>query len=337
MKNLIVAITLLVTLLISHQTAWATTLKVATIVPEGNALYNAFKSAGAEIAAQTDGRVKFKIYPGGIMGNDAVVLRKMQQGQLHGAAFTTSGVALVDRDFQILSFPMLCHNYEELDAVRAKLDRVLMAHLEKKGFYGMGVVENGFVFMMSKQAVRGIDDLSSRKVWIPEGDPVSQMVFETAGVPPIPLQITDVLTGLQTGLIDTVSAPPVGAIVLQWFTKVKYLTRTPLLYSYGTVMFSERGWKKVSTADRLIVREVMGRYLRIVDKKNRQDNIAALQTLDKQGLTFVEINSDQMPRMQTLADNAIAKLMKKGIYDKALLQRIRSLVAEVRAKKGEVQ
>ncbi len=39
---------------------------------------------------------------------------------------------------------------------------------------------------------------------------------------PVPLGLADVLTGLQTGLVDVVSGPPVAAVALQWFTKIKY-------------------------------------------------------------------------------------------------------------------
>jgi TRAP-type transport system periplasmic protein len=302
-------------------------LKLATIAPEGSILTDELHAAGKEIVAATSGRVDLKIYPGGVMGNDSVVLKKMRTGQLHGGVFTAGGIAEVCPDFQIMSLPLLLRSYSEVDAVRAKIDQQIVDKCAALGYQSFGVIENGFVFMMSSRPIYGPDELKGLKIWIPEGDIVSRTMIEVAGVPPVPLPIPDVITGLQTGLVDTISASPVGVVVLQWFTKVKYILETPLLYSYGTLAVSQKAWELVPAGDRPIVTDIIKKHLSVVDKRERADNDAALATIKKQGIITTTLKPDSLARMLAISDQAIGRIMGSGKFDPALLAQIRAIVA----------
>ena len=315
------------------QTADRLELKVATLSPEGSTVMNTLRAASKEIEQKTAGRVSLRIFPGGTMGSDAVVLRKMRSGQIHGSTLTAGGVSNVYSNYQILSLPLLFHNYQEADAARAKIEPQLTRNLESAGYISFGIVEAGFVYMMSNKPVKSPADLRGRKVWIPEGDPIGQTVFEVAQVSAIPLALPDVMTGLQTGLVDTVSTSPVGAVMLQWFTKVKYLTETPLLYAYGTIVLSKEAWGKIPAADQPAVREALTRRFKQLDIQNRQDNDSAMATLKKQGLTFVPLDPQGLPEMQSIADRAIEKLMRKNLFDASMLSQIRAAVQAVRQGK----
>lgn len=316
-------------LLLMGMPAQAVTLKLATIAPEGTALTNALRATGDEIQQKTAGRVSLKVYPGGVMGNDAVVLRKIKLGQLQGGTFTSGGIVSVDGNYQVLGMPMLLKNYAQVEQARAKFEPIITRGLEKNGFMSFGMLEAGFIYLMSNQPVEQPADLKDHKVWVPEGDPVSRAVFEQAGVHPIPLPLPDVLTGLQTNLIDTVSTSPVGAIVLQWFTKVNYLTEVPLLYSYGTLAIANDAWAKIGKQDQPLVREILQREMSKVNQQTRKDNEAALQTLRKQGIKFVPITGDHLVALQRIADDALASLRGKDLFDYQLLEEVRKSVAGV--------
>lgn len=315
-------------LLMDVGSARGVTLKLATIAPEGTTLTNALRSAAKQIEEKSDGKVRLKIYPGGVMGNDSVVLRKIRLGQLHGGTFTSGGLAPVDGNYQILGLPMLLHDYAQVDRMRKKYEPIITAGLQKKGFISTGILEAGFIYLMSNKPVEKPTDLQGQKVWSPEGDPISRAVFEKAGVHPIPLPLPDVLTGLQTNLIDTVSTSPVAAIVLQWFTKVRYLSEIPLLYSYGTLAISNKAWRKIPKANRSLVLDVLKRELNQVNQQTRKDNQAALQTLRKQGIRFVPVAGENLVEMQRIADEALATFRDKNIFDYHLLEEIRRSVAE---------
>ena len=120
--------------------------------------------------------------------------------------------------------------------------------------------------------MRSFDDLKGRKVWMPEGDTISKAIVDAAGLSPVPLAVSDVLTGLQTGLVDTVAAPPVGAVALQWFTKAKYVTDLPVTYVYGTLVLSGKAIERLAPADRSVVREVLSNAIAELDHSARVDN-----------------------------------------------------------------
>jgi TRAP-type transport system periplasmic protein len=319
MKRLITAVLIFAATL---ATAQATTFKIATIAPDGTSWMNEMRAGAEEIKKQTAGRVEFRFYPGGIMGNDNSVLRKIRVGQLHGGAITGGGLADILPEAQVYSLPFTFRDYAEVDYVRKQMDPVLMQALEKVGYVGFGISEGGFAYLMSNEPVPGVSALKGHKIWVPEGDLISRTAFESTGVSPIPLPLTDVLTGLQTGLVDTVAATPTGAIALQWHTRVHDLTDIPLMYIYGTLVLKRKLFERLSSADQQVVHKIMGTIFERLNKKNREDNTSALQALKSQGITFVQSNIVEQRKWQGLVNEAIDKLITNNLFDRAIHQRL---------------
>lgn len=172
--------------------------------------------------------------------------------------------------------------------MRERMDDFIMTGFEKGGFVTFGLAEGGFAYVMSKAPVRSVEELRNQKVWIPDHDPTILAAMHTFGIKPIPLPIADVRAGLQTGLIDTVTVSPIGAIVLQWDTQVKYLTELPMAYIYGLLAIGRKVFSKISPEDQEIVRQTMERVFREIDRQNRTDNIEALKVLRNLGIQFVK-------------------------------------------------
>ncbi len=311
--------------------AGAEVFKVATLAPEGSVWMEGVRRGAAEVARRTAGRVSFRFFPGGTMGNDQSVLRKIRIGQLQGGALTAGGLAAVWADAQIYSMPLLFRSYAEVDAVRAQLDERLLAGLAERGFVSFGLVEGGFAYLLSTKPVRSFADLAGRKPWVPEGDVVGQAIFAAAGVSPVALPLADVLTGLQTGLIDTVASTPVGAVALQWFTKTKYLTDYPLIYVYGTMVLERTAFERLPAEDRAVVREVFAGVMRELDRRTRADNDAAKQALLEQGLEAVTVAPEAAKQWEVVAAQATATLSARGAYSAALYEEVQRALAAFRA------
>jgi len=321
--NRILNTTLLLSALLMVFPAQATTFKIATLAPDGTSWMNEMRAGAKEIQKRTEGRVVFRFYPGGIMGNDKSVLRKIRINQLQGGAITGGGLAEILPEAQVYSLPFLFRNFDEVDYVRKKMDPVLLNDLKEKGYIGFGISEGGFAYLMSNAPIAGVDDLKDHKVWVPEGDSISRTAFEATGISPVSLPLTDVLTGLQTGLIDTVAATPTGAIALQWHTRVQYLTDTPLMYIYGTLVVKRRTFDKLSPADKKVVRDVMGGIFERLNQQNREDNDSARQALQSQGIEFVKSQPEEIKRWRKMVGASMDDLIQNQLFDPAIYKQLK--------------
>lgn len=333
MIKISVLITSLFYLLIISPVSDARTFKIATVAPEGTAWMKKIREGAELIQKKTQSRVKFKFYTGGIMGSDKSVLKKMHIGQLHGGALTGGGIADIYPDAQIYSLPFIFRTFGEVDYVRQTMDDMIRKGLQEKGIKALGISEGGFAYFMSRTPVRKVEDLTSMKNWLPEGDPISQAIYETIGVSPVPLPLSDVYTGLQTGLIDTVGSPQTGAIAFQWHTKVKYITDIPLVYLVGILVMDEKAFKKISAEDQKVVVETMAQVFKELDVINRNDNVLAREALKQQGIEFIKLTGEEEKRWRKLADETTVSLGKKGFYSEEMYNVLISLLQEYRQKK----
>jgi len=317
--------------LLAAAPAGAEVLKIATIAPEGTAWMKQMRDGANEIKQRTSGRVQFKFYGGGVMGNDKKVMRKIRIGQLNGGMFTPSSLSDVYPDIQLYGMPLVFSSLEEVDYVRARMDEDLLRGMEAAGFVGFGLAEGGFAQILSNTPVTGIEDLRGRKVWIPEGDIITYNTMQAMGLSPVTLPITDVMTGLQTGLIDIVASSPVGAVVMQWHTKVKYVTDFPLAYLLGFMVVSKKDFDRLSEQDQAVVREVFGNVYRGFDKQNRIDNAQAAQALLDSGLQVVMLDGAEIERWRALVAASNQDLAERGIISRELLERMLAYLEEFRA------
>ncbi len=306
----------------------ALVLKIATVSPDGAMWMTKMREGAVEIAGRTQGRVTFKFYPGGIMGNDQSVLRKMRIGQLQGGAFPAGSLARRYADIQIYSLPFLFSTQSEVDSVRARMDDRLMQGLERHGLVGFGFAGGGFAYIMSTAPQKSIQEFRKHKVWVPVGDTIGRAVIQEAGASPIPLSLSDVLTGLQTGMIDTVATSPVAAIAFQWHTKVTYLTDVPISYIYALLAIDKKAFNKIRPADQQIVRQVMNRVYRQIDRQNRMDNEKARQALRRQGVTFVKPSAASLVEWKAVAAKAVDRLGRQGEFTPAMLSTLRGYLRQ---------
>ena len=288
----------------------AATYKVATVSPDGLAWMRKLRAGVKEISNRTEERVRFKIYPGGVQGDDETVLRKMRIGQLHGGAVAAGSLTRFYPDLQIYNLPLQFRSYQEVDYIRAEMDQMIADGLERAGIVTFAFTETGFAYLLTRIPVTSVEDLGELKAWIPDNDPIAAELIESFDVSPIPLNITDVLAGLQTGLINAVVVPPSVALALQWHNHVKYMTNLPLLYIYSMLAMDAGAYGRIPENDRLIVREVMDRVFTEVGEETRVDNAKALKALETIGIQTIE--PEGIEQWQRVADDSVERLIGSG-------------------------
>lgn len=308
----------------------ATVFKIATLAPEGTAWMREMRAAGEAIETRTEGRVQLKYYPGGVMGNDATVLRKIRVGQLHGGAFTGSELAPIYPDLMIYGLPFMFRDQTEVDEVRARTDHLIKQGLQEKGLVAAGITGGGFAYLLSTQPIHGRDDLVQAKAWLPLNDIVSEITYEVAGVNPVPLSIADVYTGLQTGLVDTVANTPSGTLAFQWHTRVRHLVDLPIAYVVGVLALDKRVFDTLSAADQAIVLEEMTAGVKRLDEQTIRDNAAAREALRKEGIEFFEPNPQERAYWQSVGEKTAEELVRRKSFSKANYDAMISALREVR-------
>lgn len=334
LRTLTLALILLCGSIAAAPMTFAQQLKIATLAPEGSSWMEQMRAGAKEIKTRTDGRVTLKFFGGGVMGNDKKVMRKMRIGQLHGGAFTASGLAERYPDIQLYGLPLLFRTQDEVDYVRAQLDEEIKAGMEDVGLVCLGIAGGGFANIMSQQPVRNAADLQGQKVWVPEGDLISYATMEAIGLSPVTLPITDVLTGMQTGLIDIIGSSPVGALVLQWHTKVRYISRLPVAYLYGTMVVEKKRFDKIAPADQQVLLDVMAKVYAQFEIDNRIDDAKALQAMLDGDVEMVEPDQGLVPAWREESAKVRTRLAREGAYSAERLNRIESLLASYRASGG---
>ena len=312
------------------QQAFPATLKIATASPDGTVWMEKMHQAADEIKKRTSGRVIFRFYPGGVMGNDASVMRKISVNQLQGGIITGGSLKSIYPDSQIYSLPLIFRSYDEVDYVRARMDDMILKSLEKNGFISFGLSEGGFAYLMSDKPIARVADLKGQKIWIPEGDYISRTAFQTVGVSPISLPLTDVLTALQTGLINTVAASPMGAIALQWHSRIKYVTDEPLAYLYGTMIVQAKAFSQLKPEDQQIVRDVIGAVYKDLNVINRRDNTEAIRALRSQGIQFVQTDKNDQKSWRAMLEATEAKMGQEGQLSKSSIDALKKTLREFR-------
>jgi len=317
-------------MLLAGHSSHAATFKVATLSPDGSFWMKTMREAGKEVEAATDNRVKFKWYPGGVMGDDKAVLRKMRVGQLQGAALPMGELLSFYPDSQAYGIPFLFNSYEEVDYVRSQLDDSLITGFAEGGMEVLGIAEGGFGYFLTAEPVRVPADLQQQKVWVPQNDVVSARLAQSIGVTPIPLTLPDVLPGLQTGRVNTAAGAPMGAIVLQWHTRVAHITDIPLMYFCGVISLTGKSFKKLSADDQAVVKAVFGKAFKLIDERNRMDNVKAFEALTNQGVETVVLTDAERDAWLAMQAPGEQMMQSEGQLSTEALERIKGLVEAFR-------
>ena len=232
-------------------------------------------------------------------------------------------MAQVDSSVQSLGLPMMFKSFDEVDYVRAKLDPVIKQQMEAKGFVLLGISEGGFVRILSKKPMQSLESIRNSKVWVPAGDQIGQIAMSALGITPISLPISDVFTGLQTGLIETVTVNPTAAIAFQWHTSTSFMTEVPISYLIGVMAIQKKAFDKLSPDDQQIVREEIGKVFKRLDTINRSDNQAAKAALQNQGITFVTPDPGEIERWKSISDQSIEEMVETGVISSEIVDQVR--------------
>lgn len=308
-------------------------LRMATLAPDGSSWMKILGKGSVEIDQKTSGRVKVKYYAGGVQGDERDVVRKINLGQLDGAALTSVGLSMIDESIRVLELPRLFTSVEELDYVSDKMWPYFQDKFAKKGFILQDRGEVGWVYFLSKKEIKAVSDLKSQKVWLWGDDGIVKAMYKKLGIAGVPLGVPEVEPSLTTGRIDAAYGSPLAAVALQWNTKVKYITSLPMSYAIGATVVKADVLKKPSAEDKELLLKIARGMSKVLRKQIRKDNIEAKKQMLRKGVQESETPAGLVSEFDKAAAAVWAELTGK-MFSKVELEQVLKHRADFRAKNG---
>ena len=305
------------------------TIKFATIAPKGSTPMNVMEEYDAAVRKESGGKIGFKIYPGNIQGDEKQVLRKIKAGLLQSGGFTGVGMGEIAPKVRVLDSPFLVRNSAEADYLYKQFNDEFSNAFESGGYVLLGWAEVGFVHVFTNTPIRKPEDLKGIKMWTWEGDPIAETAFRVQGIDPIPLSFDQVLTSLQTGLINAVYSTPYMSIALQWYTKIKYMVDVPLADAAGAVLISKSYFDGLPKDLQEILMRNGRIYMAKLTELNREDNEHSIAELKKRGIVITSATEDETRQYVEVGEKARRQLVGR-LFTEEFLNRVEKAVSDFR-------
>jgi len=312
------AITAIAAVLLVAAPQAQTALKLATVVPQGSIWDKNLKQMGEEFKQATGGRYEVTVFSGGTQGDEPTVIRKMRLDALQAGAFTNVGLGLIDPSFNVFNVPFFFDGYDELNYVTDKLTPVFRKRAEAKGYVLLNWGHGGWTQVFTKKPVQTVAEMQQVKLWTSSGNDAMVQWFKANGFQPRAMAMTDITTGLTTGMIDGVPTTPLAASLFQWYRQLPYMLDLGLAPIVGAGVMTAKAWKAIPEADRLkMLAAAAGVEQRLRVEVPKQDD-ASVAAMTKAGLTITHTSGGEWKaQLENLAKTMRGQQVPPDIFDLA--------------------
>ncbi len=288
--------------------AGPTVVKMATLAPKGSAWYKILEQMGEDWKKASGGAVVLLIYPGGVVGDEDAMIRKMRVGQLQAAAVTGIGLATIDRSFYALHVPMMYASDDEFDYVRDRLSPMLERRLADKGYVVLNWGDAGWVHFFAKQPFTRPDEVKAMKLYVGAEDATLVQLYKETGFRPVNLSVVDILPGLQTGLINAFDTTPLAALAFQWFALAPNMSDLRFAPLTGATVIDKRAWEKIPADLRPKIIEASRAGGKRLRGEIRRLNDEAVKVMVKNGLKISRTSPDVQAEWRKLIEDIYPRI-----------------------------
>jgi TRAP-type C4-dicarboxylate transport system substrate-binding protein len=320
--------------LVAPLAAQTVLIKMGTVAPEGSPWHQILQQMGQQWQKISNGKVTLRIYPGGVLGDEPDMITKMRIGQLQAVALSGSGLSRLEPAVACLQIPMMIESYEELDYVRDRMAPRLEKLLDAKGYIVLNWGDAGWVHFFTKTPARRLDDIRKMKLFTMAGDADALELYQSAGFRPVPLATTDMMSALQTGLIEAFDVPPLLAMLNQWFGLARYMIDVKWAPLVGATVVSKKAWERVPESMRPAMLEAArsaGIRLRTEIRKMGDDAVVEMK---KRGLNVIAVDAATLAEWRREVEEAYPKLRGR-LVPAELFDEVKRLRDEFRAQRGK--
>jgi len=305
-------------------------VKVATLAPQGSIWDNALREMGEAWSRASSGDVVLRVYPGGVAGDEADVVRKMRIGQFQGAALTVTGLVEIEPAFSVFQIPLLVDSWAELEHLLTTLRPELERRLAAKGYDLLFWGHGGWVYLFSREPIETLGDLKRQKLFVWAGDDAQVQRWRRNGYQPVPLAATDVTMGFQTKMIDVVPTTPIAALTLQWYRQTPYMLGLGLAPLVGAVVVQSKALAEVPTPVHERLRAAAAAAEATLTAEVPRQDADAIEQMKARGLHVVELTPEARAEWRAEAE-AFTRETRESAVPPEILAAAKKALAELRS------
>jgi TRAP-type C4-dicarboxylate transport system substrate-binding protein len=334
LKSVMAGVGLLALGFSSHALA-QTKIRLATMVPSGTSYHHSLQEMGEKWKKASNGAVTLTIYADGVMGSEDDIVRRMRVGQLQAAVLTVSGLADIDPSVAALQkMPLVYRSLEEAAYVRGKLAPDLNQRLAEKGFVVLFWTDGGWVRLFSKESGMVPNDFKKMKIFVTAGDVTQSELYQSAGFKPVLLEWSDVLTSLQTGMVDALPTIPLHALSNQFYISTHHMLEVNWIPLVGALIMTKRSWDALPPAQQQEMMKAAVDCGQQFQANNRKENQEALESMQKRGLQVHPVTKEAEGEWRRFSESMYPEIRGR-IVPADTFDRVLQLLHDYRATPGE--
>ncbi len=298
-------------MLSSTPSAWAADkqLRIGTLAPKNSLYHRQLMELGEVWRAGQGAGAKYLVYPDGSQGGETELARRMRIGQLQGALLSVVGLREIEPSISALqNMPLLFKSWEEVDYVREKMRPAMEKKFLDKGFVVLAWGDAGWVRFFSKEAAFRPDDFKRMKFFAWGSEPEQQEIMKSLGYTPVPLETTDILPSIQTGMINVVPSTPYFALASQVFSTARNMLDINWAPIVGALVITKKTWDEMSPELQQTMRVASDKAGVQLRAKARQEVDEAVDAMKKRGLVVNRPSAAQMQEWNDLADKLYPRI-----------------------------
>lgn len=309
-------------------------LRIGTLAPK-NSLYHRQLLEVGEAWRNAQGGGKVLVYPDGSQGGETDMVRRMRIGQLQGGLLSVAGLEAIEPSIAALQLmPLMFRSWDEVDYVREKLRAGMEQKFLDKGFVILAWGDAGWVRFFSKQPAASPAEFKGMKFFAWGSESAQQEIMKSLGYTPVPLEVSDILPAIQTGMINAVPSTPYFALATQIYTGAPYMLDLNWAPIVGALVITRKAWDEMSPAAQAAVKGAGARAGENMRVQARKEVDEAVEAMKKRGLTVTKPNAEQMKAWRKLADELYPRLRGRLVPADTFDEVVRHLEA-YRAGKGK--
>lgn len=309
-------------------------LRIGTLAPKNSLYHRQLMELGEAWRDAQGGNAKYLVYPDGSQGGETDMARRMRIGQLQGALLSVVGLREIEPSIAALqNMPLLFRSWEEVDYVREKMRPAMEKKFLDKGFVVLAWGDAGWVRFFSKEPGLRPDDFRKMKFFAWAGENEQQDIMKSLGYTPVPLETSDILPAIQTGMINAVPSTPYFALATQVYTSAPNMLDINWAPIVGALVITRKAWDDMTPEAQATVRAAGAKAGVQLRAKARQEVDEAVEAMKKRGLTVNKPTPEQLKEWNDLAEKLYPRIRGKMVPAETF-DEVFALLKEFRAGKG---